>query len=257
VYINSVLRVEEDRIFNVGKQWKVMSFEDIEISLIDLQVLFGLGNSQDDKNKNIIIAMYRDEITGFIVNELIYEKKMLIRKTSGMLDKFGIIIGAVLSGNEKAIPVLNIINLFNQLKQDKGSVTKFSRIKDVSKEFAVKKVLLVENSLVTRNLEKKILSKHNLIILEAGNGKEAIKYLEDQDIDMVITDIEMPVMNGIELISYMKEKVKLKKIPILVISSYKTYSNKINTLNVKYFIDKSEFSESLLIDTIRKENLLT
>ncbi|MBN2441720.1 MAG: response regulator [Spirochaetales bacterium] len=257
VYINSVLRVEEKSIFDAGKQWKVMSFEDMEISLIDLQVLFGLGNSQDDKNKSVIIAMYRDEITGFIVNELIYEKKMLIRKTSGMSDKFGIIIGAVLSGKEKAIPVLNIINLFEQLKQDKGSVTRISRVKDVSKEFSVKKVLLVENSLVTRNLEKKILSKHNLVILEAGNGKEAIKYLEEQTIDMVITDIEMPVMNGIELISYMKDKANLRKIPILVISSYKTYSSKISKLNVKYFIDKSEFSESLLIETIRKENLLT
>ena len=91
---------------------------------------------------------------------------------------------------------------------------------------------------------------------EAGNGKEAINQLEKEEIHMVITDIEMPVMNGVELIAYMKKNERLKKIPIVVISSYKTYSEKVGSMGVAYFIDKSDFSEETLINTFKKEKLL-
>ncbi|MBN1696163.1 MAG: response regulator [Spirochaetales bacterium] len=255
-YIKYAIRVKENEMFDTGKQWKVMNIEDMEISLIDLRVFFNFGNPADDKNKNVIIVIYQDEVTGFIVNEIIFEKKMLIRKVAGMKGKLDTIIGAVLSGKEKAIPVLNVLSLFRLLKNGQATITRIKKVHDYSKDFGTKKVLLVENSLVTRNLEKKILIKHNLIILEAGNGKEAVQLLEQEEINMVITDIEMPVMNGVELIAFMKENDRYKKIPIVVISSYKTYIDKVGSMGVNYFIDKSEFSEELLMNTIIKENLL-
>ncbi|MBN2535451.1 MAG: response regulator [Spirochaetales bacterium] len=255
-YIKTAMRVKADEVFDTGKRWKVIKIDNMEISLVDLNVFFKLGKPGDEKSKNIIVAVYQDEITGLIVNEVLMEMKMLIRKTSGMADKFNVIIGAVLSGKERAIPVLNVLSLFKLLKNGKGALTKIKKNTDYLKEFGAHKILLVENSIVTRDLEKKILLKQNLIIFEAGNGKEALQFLEEQEIDMIITDIEMPVMNGIELITKMKEKEELKNIPVVVISSYKTYSDKVEAMGVKYFIDKSEFSEEILIKTIKAENLL-
>jgi two-component system chemotaxis sensor kinase CheA len=255
-FIQSTMTVKAADILDTGKQWKVIKRDGMEISLIDLNIFFNLGNPDSEKNKNIILVVNQDEIAGFVVSDILFERKMLIRSTTGMKNKFHTIIGAVLSGKEKVIPVLNIENIFKFLKNGQGTVTKLQRTRDYSKEFGSRKILIVENSLVTRDLIKKILIRRHVMVFEAGNGKEALEYLAQQKINMVITDIEMPVMNGIELIERLKKNKKLQSIPIVVISSYTTYSDKVGKLGVGYFIDKGEFSEAELLVILRKEKIL-
>ena len=118
-----------------------------------------------------------------------------------------------------------------------------------------KKVLIVDDEAPCRALYQRVL-RDRYDLCTASNGQEALEKLASEKPDGVLLNVEMPVMNGIELIAYMKEKEKLKNIPVIVISSYKIYSKKVGAMGVNYFIDKSEFSEEILINTIKKENLL-
>ena len=83
-------------------------------------------------------------------------------------------------------------------------------------------VLIVDDSSSMRAIIRKIMKVSGFNIgelLEAADGKEAIKVLTDEWVDLVLTDINMPNMNGLELISEMKKDEMLKSIPVVMVTT--------------------------------------
>ncbi|OHD58838.1 MAG: hypothetical protein A2096_01640 [Spirochaetes bacterium GWF1_41_5] len=81
-----------------------------------------------------------------------------------------------------------------------------------------KTLLVVEDSTSVRNLIKYSLEPEGYDILAAENGKDAMEILENRPVDMVITDLQMPIMGGFELIVEMKKREI--EIPVIVITAY-------------------------------------
>jgi two-component system chemotaxis response regulator CheY len=83
-------------------------------------------------------------------------------------------------------------------------------------------VLIVDDSSSMRAIIRKIMKVSGFNVgevLEAADGKEAIKVLTDEWVDLVLADINMPNMNGLELISEMKKNEMLKSIPVVMITA--------------------------------------
>ena len=116
-------------------------------------------------------------------------------------------------------------------------------------------VLLTEDSLTIRKHEMNILKMLNLNVFEAKNGEEALKILEKEEINLIITDIEMPKKDGIELVKDVRKKYKMDSLPILVVSGEKDSYNalKILKLGANDFIKKPFLKEEFII---RVNNLL-
>lgn len=84
------------------------------------------------------------------------------------------------------------------------------------------KILLVDDSNVVKAVLKRILTGSGIAIkqiLEAGNGVEALKVMNSDPPDLVITDINMPAMDGVELIERMRLDMMLQRVPVIVIST--------------------------------------
>ncbi|MCA1950354.1 MAG: response regulator [Treponema sp.] len=80
-------------------------------------------------------------------------------------------------------------------------------------------VLIVEDELYNRTILREFLGKEQVHILTADNGEDALKILEHEKVDVVVTDIMMPKMSGTELIKRIKESKKLSSIPIIIASA--------------------------------------
>jgi len=83
-------------------------------------------------------------------------------------------------------------------------------------------VLIVDDSLPMRAVVKKTITASGFMVgkfYDAGNGKEALKVLNSEWMDLVVTDYNMPDMNGLELLSHMKSDEILKTIPVVVITT--------------------------------------
>jgi DNA-binding NarL/FixJ family response regulator len=109
---------------------------------------------------------------------------------------------------------------------------------------AAKNILLVDDqqTFLTALAEGLQACNDECCILTAENGERAVKVLESARVDLVITDLKMPVMDGFGLISHMKEKYP--RIPVIVISYflYPELESKLQTLGVSQILDKSELS---------------
>lgn len=83
-------------------------------------------------------------------------------------------------------------------------------------------LLIVDDIFVNRLLIKEIVKKINAKCFEAENGKLAIEIIEKESIDIVLMDIEMPVMNGLETTKYIREKLSSPKnrIPIIALTAH-------------------------------------
>lgn len=112
------------------------------------------------------------------------------------------------------------------------------------------RVLIVDDSSVMRAFIRRVLDLSGLEIglcLEASNGEEALRVLEDNWVDAVLTDINMPTMDGEELLRRMSEHAVLRLIPVLVVSTDRTDGRvqKMLTLGAKGYVTKPFAPETL------------
>lgn len=112
------------------------------------------------------------------------------------------------------------------------------------------KILLVEDDEIQRLKFKKVCNKLNYStrIYEAINGEKALEFLNDKNIffDLIISDLNMPRMNGIEFLSRLKKSVKYKNIPVVVLSTSKNPSDlkKCSEIGISgYFTKPTKYSE--------------
>jgi len=91
----------------------------------------------------------------------------------------------------------------------------------------MKTVLIVEDSATTRAMIRSILEEFEEIeTVEAASGFEALKQLPAHSVDLVVTDINMPDVNGLELINFMRKDKRYEKIPIIIISTERSEEDK-------------------------------
>ena len=83
-------------------------------------------------------------------------------------------------------------------------------------------ILIVDDIVVNRLLLKEIIKQIGHKYFEAGNGKEAIQIIKSEKIDLIMMDIEMPVMNGLETTKYIRKELNspLRNIPIIALTAY-------------------------------------
>jgi two-component system chemotaxis response regulator CheY len=91
----------------------------------------------------------------------------------------------------------------------------------------MKNVLIVEDSKAIRSMIRVSLEEAGgFYVVEAGNGFEALKTLPSRTFDLIITDINMPDINGLELIGYVKSNPTYQEIPLLIVSTEKSEEDK-------------------------------
>jgi len=111
---------------------------------------------------------------------------------------------------------------------------------------ANKKVLVVDDDAINRKLIVKILEKKGFEAVEAGNGVEALTALNTNDIDIILLDIVMPVMDGIEFLKQMKTNSKYIDIPVIILTTDDTKKNEALTYGANDFIIKPVSPVNLL-----------
>ena len=95
-----------------------------------------------------------------------------------------------------------------------------------------KSVLVVDDSAIVRNIHSFMLKSEGFEVTEASNGYEAMEKLLESKFDLVVTDINMPKMNGIEFLEVIKKDENLKRIPVIILTTSKDDQDRLNTFNL-------------------------
>jgi len=118
----------------------------------------------------------------------------------------------------------------------------------------VKTILIVEDSATTRALIRAVIDEiGEYETVEAGSGFEALKMLPQQEYDLIVTDINMPDINGLELINFVRNNPRYNHLPIIIVSTERSEEDKKRgmALGATAYVTKP-FKSSELQEIIKK-----
>lgn len=193
------------------------------IRLLKLNDILGLSKfpKKDDgfRHPTLILGTAEKKI-GLMVEEIVGREEIVVKSLGEYLRRVKMFSGATISGEGNVRLILNIASLFGE----EAVATKASFVagKDaVLPETARRKpkVLVVDDSISIRKYVQRFLDRTGYEVEVAPDGMEALNIMGRIKFDAVITDLEMPVMHGYDLIAEMKRNTPLMNIPVIVLTS--------------------------------------
>lgn len=119
----------------------------------------------------------------------------------------------------------------------------------------IKDILLAEDERGIAILIKRELERQGFNVVVAGNGREALRIINSQKVDLLITDVVMPEMDGVELYLALKNNKMTGSLPVIIITDKEMFQNSFAALGVDHFVDKAS-NIDMLMTKIREINLL-
>jgi two-component system chemotaxis sensor kinase CheA len=114
-------------------------------------------------------------------------------------------------------------------------------------------VLIADDSIVTRTLEKNVLESAGYDVLVASDGGEAWNALETNRVDVLVSDVEMPLLDGFALTEKVRNEDRFRTLPVVLVTSLdsREYRERGIAAGADAYIVKHAFNQEHLLDTIR------
>ena len=157
---------------------------------------------------------------------------------------------------DKGIPLLvvDVADLVCSIEQQfsGGGISLITSPVTVASPTKPKQILVVDDSITVREMERKLLQNSGYQVDVAVNGMEGWNTVRSGDYDLVISDIDMPRMNGIELVQQIKSDPHLTSIPVIIVSYKDRQDDQLAGLQAgaDYYLTKSSFHDNSLLTAV-------
>ncbi len=222
------------------------------VSVVSLGALLDIpGRGIDQRSVQLVSMEAAGRIVAFEVDHLYSELELVLKPLGRELARSRFVSGAALLGTGDVIVVLDANNL---VRAASGAATLPRRmLASASPAQRRLRVLVVDDSITTRTLEKNILETAGFEVHVAIDGVEAWGMLLETEFDLVISDVEMPKMNGLELTARMKESAQHRDIPLVLLTSLSKPEQREAGLRAgaDAYLVKSRFDQAELLQTLQ------
>ncbi|MBI5870557.1 MAG: hybrid sensor histidine kinase/response regulator [Actinobacteria bacterium] len=253
VSVQEMVAVPDEEIQSLGAH-KGFLMRESAIPIIDLLGHLGGGHTSRSGGKTQVVVIETGNFRlGLEVGRLLGEQEVVIKPLGTFLGKLPNVAGATILGNGEAVLVLNTSELAREVKKGAHVKTQSRIQKEVRPVSESRKtVLVVEDSLVVRELQRNILEAAGYLVQTAVDGEDALEYLLKQPADCVVTDIEMPRMNGFDLTSAIRKNRDFKDTPVIMVTSCSSDDDRKRGLDVgaNAYVIKGSFDQQNLLNTI-------
>jgi two-component system sensor histidine kinase and response regulator WspE len=230
-------------------------FEGRPIGLVTAHQLLGT-NAPDEARASVAVIVIGDEreTYGVAVDRFLGERTLVVQPLDSRLGKVKDIAAGALLENGDAVLIVDVEDLLRSV--DKlvrgGQLDKVRHAQGVSARQR-KHVLIVEDSLTVRELERKLLEKRGYAVTVAVDGMDGWNALRGTSFDLVVTDIDMPRMDGIELVTLIRRDALLKTVPVMIVSYKDRDEDRRRGLDAgaDYYLAKGSFHDEALLDAVR------
>jgi two-component system chemotaxis sensor kinase CheA len=256
--VKTMSLVSSQEIFAIeGSQ--TITFEGEPVSVVWLADLLDLpvkapastmGVDASRKSLPCIIMQVGTERLGVLVDALLEQKDIVMKPQSKLLKRVRNIAGATILGNGEVCMVLNPQDLFKSVK--KGIQ---SGVQERSKLIVAKpKILLCDDSIPIRTQLKRILEGYGYDVVTAVDGADGFNKLRMETFDAVVSDVQMPNLDGLGLVAQIRQFQEYDELPIILITTLASEEDKQQGVKVgaNAYLTKGDFDQRILLDTLRK-----
>lgn len=191
------------------------------------------------------------ERLGLIVEDLQEEQEILLKPFGGLLQRVRNVLGATVLATGEICMVLNPYDLL-QSAQKRKEAPSTALAEPVAERKKV--ILLADDSITTRTQERRILESAGYEVVTAVDGMDAYNKLGAQLFDAVVSDVEMPNMDGLTLAERIRQEAKYRELPIILVTSLASDADRRRGAEVgaNAYITKGTFDQTVLLNTLRR-----
>lgn len=210
--------------------------------------------SLNSSNLPVVVISDRFSRYGLVVDRFAGDRDLVVRPLDPRLGKVKDISAAALLDDGSPVLIIDVEDMVRSIDHllASGQLCKVGRTEDKRESKPQKRILVVDDSITVREMERKLLQNNGYEVDVAVNGMDGWNAVRTGHYDLVITDIDMPRMNGIELVNQIKNHPNLKSLPVIIVSYKDREEDRIRGLEVgaNYYLTKSSFHDDSLVNAV-------
>ncbi|HEY1727378.1 MAG TPA: response regulator [Candidatus Baltobacteraceae bacterium] len=185
-----------------------------------------------------------------LVDDVIGEREIVVKPLLPPLRRVRNVLAAGLLGSGELVLVLRPLDVLTSL----GS---HATVRDESDALArprIPRVLIVDDSITTRTMERNLFEVAGYLVSLAADGMEAWELLQTQEFDLIVSDIDMPRMDGFELTSRIRGHATLANLPVVLVTAREALEDRERGLGAgaNSYVLKSGFDQTVLLEIVRR-----
>ncbi|MGN3962829.1 hybrid sensor histidine kinase/response regulator [Burkholderia gladioli] len=254
VHVRRALEIDRAGIDMLEGQ-QHFSLDERRVGLVTAHQLFDAGEPDGaGPGTSVVVIGAEPETYGVAVDRFLGERMLVVQPLDARLQKIRNIAAGALLENGDPVLIVDVEDLVRSI--DKlirgGQLTKIRRDAGGALAQRRKQVLVVDDSLTVRELERKLLEKRGYAVTIAVDGMDGWNAIRGERFDLVVTDIDMPRMDGIELVTLIKGDPLLKAVPVMIVSYKDRDEDRRRGLEAgaDYYLAKGSFHDEALLDAV-------
>ncbi len=251
--VEGLLRIDPKDLHVIdGKERVLLGGQAVPvIALSELLGVEALPGARGKAPSVILSAGNRKAVV--VVEEMIAEQEIVVKGMGPCLPRLRHFAGATVLSTGKIALILNARNLLR-------SVFEKTSARGVALSFArpslkvPKRLLVVDDSVTTRSLEKSVLEAAGYEVLDAADGAEAWRILQEKGADLVVSDVEMPRMDGFTLAEAIRASARFRELPVILVTALESAKDKARGVEAgaDAYLLKSAFDQKNLLAVISR-----
>jgi len=208
--------------------------------------------NKEGEQTPVVVITAGEKRLAFGVDEVLGEQEVLEKPLGRQLSRVRNISGVTILGTGELAPILNVADLLKSAVQMSLTGPRPERARP---EAAVRRgVLVVEDSITARTLLKNILDAAGYRVETAVDGLDGFGKLKGGGFDLVVSDVDMPRMNGFDLTARIRRDPECRKTPVVLVTALESREDRERGVEVgaDAYIVKSSFDQSNLLETIKR-----
>lgn len=232
------------------------SFRGERLGLVNARQVLELDGPPPTQSVLPILVMGdRNSRVGLVVDRLMREGELVTRPLDARLGKMKDISAGALMPDGSPVLVIDVEDLLRSIEHliSRGSLARCGGETLTGGRGKQKRVLVVDDSLTVRELERKLLVAAGYDVTVAIDGMEGWNAARTGEYDLVVTDVDMPRLDGIELVSLIRRDARLRSTPVMIISYKDRDEDRRRGLEAgaDYYLPKARFHDDALVSAVR------
>ena len=230
--VSAMRSVAPHEILTAGGR-ETVHLDDRVIDLVRLDQALGLAASPASTRLPVVVMRGGGKPFGVVVDELLGKEEIVIKSLGPLVDGVGPFSGATISGEGRVILLLDPTLLRGAASRKPATPVREPADRRPS-------VMLVDDSISIRKFVGQMLEKAGFRVFTAIDGQDALEQLVEQTVDVVVTDLEMPRLNGYALIEDLRRRPTTREVPVVVMTTRagEKHVGLARRLGVRHYITK-------------------
>jgi len=260
-FVQTSLLVSQEQISTTEGR-ETITFDEQDIPVANLADLLELSNSpayasaakfnqpQNNLRTTILIKVGKEQ-SGFFVDRLFDTQEVAIKPQSKLLKRVRNVTGATILPTGEVCTILNAPDLLKSLHQPTRTLVSSKQQETVAKKPVI---LLVEDSVFVRTQEKRLLERAGYEVVVAVDGLDGYHQLKNREFDAVVSDVEMPHIDGLSLTRKIRQHSEYRDLPIVLVTTLSSDEDKRRgaEAGANAYVVKGKFNQQVLLEILAR-----